>query len=85
MPPRKDPIPNQDKNTLGLQNDQCLTPHLPPFPPGFKSLRNEADNYNPETTDTSCIDEYDMSRTNRDDSIENVKSIKNTNDDDKYK
>ena len=41
-PPRKDSIPNQDKNTLGLQEYQFLPPHVPSFPPGFKSLRNEA-------------------------------------------
>ena len=36
LPPRKDPIPNQDTNTLGLQKYQCLPPHVPPFPPRFK-------------------------------------------------
>ena len=35
-PLRKDPIPNQDKNTLGLQKYQCLSPHVPPFTPGSK-------------------------------------------------
>ena len=30
-PPRKDPIPNQDKNNLGIQKDQCLQSHLTPF------------------------------------------------------
>ena len=29
--PRKDPITNQDKNTLGLQKYQLLPPHVPPF------------------------------------------------------
>ena len=85
MPSRKDPIPNQNKNTLGIQRDQCLPPHLPPFPPGFKSLRNEENyDYN-ETKDTSSTDKDDTSRTNQDDSIENLKSMKNTNDDEKYK
>ena len=82
---RKDPIPNQDKNTLGLQKYQCLPPHVPPFPTGFKSVRNEANYDNPETTYTSRTDKYDTSRTNRDDYIENVKSMNNTNDDDEYK
>ena len=36
LPPRKDPIPNQDINTLGLKNYQYLPPHVPTFPPGFK-------------------------------------------------
>ena len=68
-PSRKDPIPNQDKNTLGIQKYQSLPPHVTPFPPGFKSLRNEANDDNPETTDTSRTDKDDMSRTNRYDSI----------------
>ena len=58
-PPRKYPIPNQDKTTS----------HIPPFPPGFKSLRNEANDDNPETTYTSRTDKYDTSHTNRYDSI----------------
>ena len=66
-PPRKDPIPNQDKNTLGIQKYQCLPPHVPPFTCRFKSLVNEGNNDNPETTDTSRTDKYNMSRTNRDD------------------
>ena len=77
-PPRKDPIPDQDKNNLGIQKYQCLPPQVPPFPPGFKPLRNEADDDNTEATDTSRTDKYDTLRTNRDDSIENVKSTKNT-------
>ena len=84
-PPRNDSIPNQDKNTLGIKKYQCLPPHVTPFPPGFKSLRNKADDDNPETKDTSRIDKYDTSLTNRDGSIENLKAMENTNDDDEYK
>ena len=54
-PPRNDKSLNQDKNTLGLQKDQCLPPHVPPFLTGFKSLRNEANYDNPETTYTSSL------------------------------
>ena len=71
-PPRKYKIPNQDKNTLGLPKYQCLPPHVPQFPPGFKSLRNEENDDNPETTDTSHTDKDDTSCTNQDDSIENM-------------
>ena len=84
-PARKDPILNQDKNTLGIRKDQSLPPHVPKFPPGFKSLRNQADDDHHESTDTPCTDKDDMSRNNSDDSIENVKATKNTNDDDEYK
>ena len=35
-PPRKDTIPNYDKNTLGLQKDQFLPSHVPLFSSGFK-------------------------------------------------
>ena len=69
-PPREDPIPNQDKNNLGLQKYQWLPPQVPPFYPGFKSLRNKANYDNPETKDTSRTDKDDTSRTNWDDSIE---------------
>ena len=82
-PPRKDPTPNQDKNTLGLQKDQCLPPHVHSFTPGFKSFKNEANDDNHESTNTSRTDKYNMSRTNQYYSIENVKSMKNKNDDEK--
>ena len=85
MPLRKDPIPNQDKKTLDLEKYQSLPPHVPPFPPVFKSLRDEENDDNPGYTYSSRTDKYYMSRTDRDDSIENVKSVKNTYDDDKYK
>ena len=64
---------------------QCLPPHEPPFIPGTKSLWNKENDDNPETTDTSHTDKDDTSHSNGDDSIENVKDMKNTNDDDKYK
>ena len=83
LPPRKDPIPNQDKNTFGLKTNQSLPPHVPPFLVGFKFLRNKANYDHPETIDTSRIGKDDTSRTNRDYSIENMKSMTNTNDDDK--
>ena len=70
---------------MGFHKDQCLPPQLTPFPPGFKSLRNKANYDNPETIDTSRKDKYDTSRTNQDDSIENMKAMKNTNNDDEYK
>ena len=85
-PQGKDPIPNQDKNTLRLQKDQCLLPpHTPSFYSGFKSFRKKANDDNPVTKDILCTDKDDTSRTNRDDSFENVKAMKNINDDDKYK
>ena len=64
MPPRKDPIPNQDKNNLGIPYEQGLPPNVLPFPPKFKSLINEANYDNPESTDNSRTDKYDTSRTN---------------------
>ena len=72
-PPRNDPIPNQDKNTLGIQKYQCLISHVHPFSSRFKSLRNESNDDNPQSTDTSRTDKDVMSRTNQDDAIENVK------------
>ena len=74
--PRKDLIPNQDENNLGPQKYQCLPPHVSPSSPEFKSLRNKENDDNPKNIDTSRTDKYDMSRTNRDDSIENLKFTK---------
>ena len=60
-----------------IEKDQILPPHLPKFPPDSKSLRNKA-------TD----DPYgyaDTSRTDKDEYIENLKSMDNKNSDEKYK
>ena len=63
-PQRKDPIPNQHKNNLGLQKYQCLQPHIPPFSSGFKSSRNAENDDNPEAADTSCTDKDGTSSNN---------------------
>ena len=81
-PQRKDIIPNQDRITLGLSKYQCLPPYIPSFSSVFKSLRKESNYDNPETIDTSHNDKYDTLLTNRYYSIENVKTMRNTNDDD---
>ena len=60
-----------------IKKHQSLLPHLPKFPPGFKSLRNESNDYRHESTDTS--------RTDKDDSMENIKAMNNKNSDGKYK
>ena len=82
---RKDIIPNQDINIIGLNKDQCLKPYVPPFLPVNKILLNEENGDNPEITDTLQSEKYDTSHTNRDDSIAKVKYTENTNDDDKNK
>ena len=55
------------------------------FLPGNKILLNEENNHNPEPTDTSQSEKYDMSHTTRDDYIEKAKDTTNTNEDEKYK
>ena len=75
--PRKDPIPNQDINILGTEKYQSLPSHLPKFRPGYKSLGNEAGDSRNYYIDTS--------RTDKEDSINNLKSMTNKNIDDKYK
>ena len=70
---------------MGLNKDQCLTPCVPPFLPGYKRLLNKEYNDSTETTYTSQSEKDDTPHTNRDDSIEKVKDTKNTNDDYKYK
>ena len=74
---RNDTITSQGINTLGIEKYQSLPPHLPKFTPRFKSLRNEAADDPNEYTDTSRTDKYDMSRTDKDKSIENLKSMNN--------
>ena len=58
-PSRKYPITNQDKNTLGPQKYQYLPSNVYPFSSRIKSLRNEANDDNPETTDNSRTDKGD--------------------------
>ena len=45
----------------------------------MKSLRNEENDDNPETTDNSHTEKDDTSHTNQDYSVENVKEMKNIN------
>ena len=84
-PPRKDTIPIQDKNTLGIKKYQSLPPHVPIFPHGFISLRNKANDDNPGSTDISSTYKYDTSLNDQDDSIENMIFKNDTNDDEEYK
>ena len=67
------------------KKNRCLTSDVPPFLPGNKSLRNKENDDNPETTYISDTEKDDTSHINRDDSIENVKDMKNTNNDDENK
>ena len=58
-----------------IEKYQSLPPHLPKFPPGFKSLINEAADDHHESTDTSRIDKDYTSRTDKDESIQNIKYL----------
>ena len=62
---------------LGIKKDQNLPPHLPKFCPGYNSLRNKADDDRHDST-------Y-LSRTDKEDYIDNIKSMNQKNNDDKYK
>ena len=64
-PQRKDIIPNQDKKSLGIKKYQSKSP------PGFKQLRNEADDDHPEYTYTSCTHRDDTPRNDRYDTSRN--------------
>ena len=70
-PQRKDPIPNQDINMLGTKKDQILPPQLAKFRSGYKSLINEAYKGRNDSTDTLCTDKEDC--------VDNLKSINNIN------
>ena len=68
-----------------IEKYQSLPPHLPKFPPGFKSLRNKADDDHHESSDTPHTDKDDFSRTDEDESIENLKFMSNKSSDGEYK
>ena len=77
LPPRKDPIPNQDINILGTKKYQSLPLQLSRYFPGYKSLINEAEDGRNDSTDTS--------RTDKEDSVKNLKAINKKIIDDEYK
>ena len=83
LPPRKDPIPNQDINILITKKYQILSPHLAKFPPGFKSLINDAND--PNSTEDDRNDSTDTSRNERKYSVNNLEVTNNKDIDDKYK
>ena len=65
-PPRKDSIPNQDINRLSTKKLH-IPPQLARFPPGFKSLINKTEDDRNDSTDNS--------RTDKEDSVNNLKCI----------
>ena len=76
-PPRKYPNSNQYINRLITKKYQSLPPQLAKYFPGYKSLKNEAeDDYN-----------YfkDTSHTDKEYYVNNMKNINNKDIDDKYK
>ena len=81
-PPRKYPIPYKDKKIKTTKISMPTNTHTSIF---YWILKNETNDDNLETIYTSRTDKGDTSRTDWDDSIENLKSMKNINDDDKYK
>ena len=55
-PQIKDTIPDQYINILGTEKYQSLPPKLAKYGPGYKSLINEAEDGNNDSTDTLLID-----------------------------
>ena len=62
---------------LGTEKDQILPPQLPKFFPGYKSLRNEAED--------GCNDSIDTSRTDKEDYVDYLKATNKKNSYDEYK
>ena len=73
-PTRKYPIPNQDITILGTKKYQSLSPQLSKYRPGYKSLINEAEDGHLYYTDNT--------RTDKEDSVNNLKEMNNKNIDD---
>ena len=69
--PRKDPIPNQDINRLGIKKYQSIPLKSAKHFPGYKSLLNEEEN--------GCNDSTDTSHNNKEDHVDNLKEINNKN------
>ena len=77
LPPRKDTIPNKDINRLRTKKHQSLPPKLAKYCPGYKLLLNKAEDDRSNSTDTS--------RTDKEYSVNNLKTMNNKDIDDKYK
>ena len=52
-PSRKNPIPDQDINRLSTPKYQSIPPQLDKYPPGYKSLINEAEDGSNDFINTS--------------------------------
>ena len=82
-PPRKDIIQNQDNNKLSTEKDQSFPPNLETFPPGFKSIINEAHYHN--ITEDDRNDYTDTSHNDKEYYVNNLKVINKKDIDDKSK
>ena len=80
LPPRKDPIPNQDSNIIINQQYPIIPPLLEKYPTGYKPLFDES-NY-PNKTEDGLNDSTDNSRSDIDDYLNklNVKNDEDKND-----
>ena len=80
---RRNEIKFNARKTYSKEEENIKSLALSPFLPVNKILLNKENDHNPETTDTSLSEKYDMSHTSSDDFITKAKDTKNTNDDDK--
>ena len=78
-PPRKDPITNQYTNIFSTKKYQSLPPHLEKYPPGYKSLLNDA--HDPNSTEDVRNNSTDNSRNKNEDSVNNLKVTNNEDND----
>ena len=65
------------------QKNPSLPPHLEKYPPGYKSLYNDA--HEPNSTEDYPNDSTDNSFNEKEDSVNNLKETNNEDNDDKYK
>ena len=80
-PPRNYPIPNQYISRLITEKDPSLPPHLAKYPPGYKSLLNDAYYQNSKEDDRN---DYIYTWNNYNEgSINNFKVTNNKDNDDK--
>ena len=74
-PPRKDPITNQYTNIFSTKKYQSLPPHLEKYPPGYKSLLNDA--HDPNSTEDELNDSTVNSHNEKEDPVNNLKVTNN--------
>ena len=80
LPPRNNPVPNQDSTIITTQQDPNLPPHLSKLPTEHKPFIDDAHFSNP--TENENTDTTDNTRTDNEDSVDKMNVDKDDDKDD---